>query len=102
MVAEVSCALGRVEQPHSYYNQLNKSCDCIALTQGVELQSESKVQYRIDRSKGSFPNKICQVEHRLSRAAVLLNGLLFPDFGPDLHFIEEIGPEMIRIYTKKY
>ena len=26
---------------------------------------------------------------------------VFPDFGPDPDFFEEIGPEMVRIYTKK-
>ena len=33
--------------------------------------------------------------------AVLPFGPFFPDFGPDPDFFEEIGPEMVRIYTKK-
>ena len=33
--------------------------------------------------------------------AVLSFGPFFPDFGPDLDFFEEMGPEMFRIYTKK-
>ena len=28
-------------------------------------------------------------------------GPFFPDFGPDPDFFEEIGPEMVQIYTKK-
>ena len=33
--------------------------------------------------------------------AVLPFGPYFPDFGSDPYFFEEIGPEMVRIYTKK-
>ena len=32
---------------------------------------------------------------------VLPFGPFFPDFGPDPGFFEEIGSEMVQIYTKK-
>ena len=33
--------------------------------------------------------------------AVLPFGPFFPDFGPDPDFFQEIGPDMVRICTKK-